>query len=55
MSKSNVKWVFLVLIVGYFVLLFFPEPETNFIAYFITATLFVLFVIILLLKPQRKK
>jgi len=41
------------LIVGLIILFFFPEPETNFIAYIATAIVFIVLTIILF-KRSRK-
>jgi hypothetical protein len=44
----------LVLLVGFLILFFFPEPETNFFAYLGTALFFII-IILLLIKPKKKK
>jgi hypothetical protein len=41
------------LILGIVVLFFFPEPETNFIFYFITAMIFLIITIYLYKKFQK--
>ncbi|MBS3172054.1 LPXTG cell wall anchor domain-containing protein [Candidatus Woesearchaeota archaeon] len=51
--KTN-KLIISVLILGYLVLLFFPNPEDNFIAYFSIMLLFIA-IIIFLLKKRKKK
>jgi len=45
----------LVVILGFFILLFFPSPETNFFAYIGVFLLFILIVIWLALKKNKKK
>lgn len=42
------------IILGIIVLFFFPEPETNFLAYFGTALFFIVIVILLVIKSRRK-
>ena len=44
-----------VIIIGFIVLLFFPEPETNFLAYITTALFFVVITIVLLIFSLKKK
>jgi len=41
------------LILGLITLFFFPEPETNFIAYLITAIFFIILTIILFKKFEK--
>jgi len=45
----------IVIIIGLITLFFFPEPETNFLAYAGTALLFIIVVIFLIIKSRRKK
>ncbi len=45
--------IIIVAILGFFVLLFFPEPQTNFLAYLITALFFVV-VIVIMVKLKNK-
>ena len=47
--------ILVVLIIGFIVLFFFPEPETNFLAYVGTALFFVIIVVLLIIKSRRKK
>lgn len=49
--KTN-KLIIPVLIIGYFVLLLFPNPEDNFILYFLTMLLIIGIVIFLLIKRK---
>jgi len=44
--------ILLVILIGILVLFFFPEPETNFLAYAGTALAFIIFIIYLI---RRKK
>ncbi|MBL7059340.1 hypothetical protein ISS08_02715 [Candidatus Pacearchaeota archaeon] len=45
-------WV-LSLIIGLIVLFFFPEPETNFLSYFLTAIFFIVLTIMLFKKFKK--
>ncbi|MBT7902630.1 hypothetical protein HN587_02130 [Candidatus Woesearchaeota archaeon] len=45
----------LIVVVGILVLFFFPEPETNFIAYVGTALFFTLLTVFLIFWQKRKK
>jgi hypothetical protein len=45
----------IVLIIGLIVLFFFPEPETNFLAYVGTALFLVIILVLLIIKSRRKK
>jgi len=45
----------IVIIIGLITLFFFPEPETNFLAYAGTALFFIIVVIFLIIKSRRKK
>lgn len=52
------KIIYLILVaifIGLIVLFFFPEPETNFIAYVGTALFFIIVIIFLIIKSKRKK
>jgi hypothetical protein len=42
-------------IIGIMVLFFFPEPETNFLAYSLTALFFIIVTVLLIIKFKRKK
>jgi len=44
----------IVILIGLVVLFFFPEPETNFIAYFGTALSFIIITIFLIIKSKIK-
>ena len=44
----------IIILIGFAVLFFFPEPETNFLAYMGTALLFVVITIILLFKNKKR-
>ena len=44
-----------IVIIGVTVLFFFPEPETNFLAYVGTALLFIVLTIFLIVWQKRKK
>ncbi len=55
--SMNMKPVYLILsvvILGLAVLFFFPEPETNYLAYVGTASFFLAVVIFLLIRGRRK-
>jgi hypothetical protein len=43
----------IVVMIGFAALFFFPEPETNFLAYAGTALLFIILVVILLIRQRR--
>jgi membrane protein YdbS with pleckstrin-like domain len=43
-----------VIILGFTVLFFFPEPESNFLAYFATALFFIILTIFLIIFGKRK-
>lgn len=45
--------VSVVVVVGFFVLLFFPEPESNFLMYMSTALAFVGLITFILLKNKK--
>jgi len=45
----------IIVITGIIVLFFFPEPETNFLAYAGTALFFIIIIVLLILKSRRKK
>lgn len=45
----------LVILIGLVILFFFPEPETNFLAYLGTALLFIIIIIFLTIKSKVKK
>jgi len=45
----------IVIIIGLITLFFFPEPETNFLAYTGTALFFIALLIFLIIKSRRKK
>ena len=45
----------IVILLGLITLFFFPEPETNFFVYVGTALVFIAIIILLILKPRRKK
>jgi len=45
----------IVIIIGLITLFFFPEPETNFLAYAGTALFFIAIIILLIIKSRRKK
>jgi len=44
----------IIIIIGFAILFFFPEPETNFIAYLGTALFFIILIIFLLIKNKRR-
>jgi len=52
--KSNFL-IPIVIVIGLIVLFFFPEPETNFLAYVGTALLFIALIIFLIVWQKRKK
>jgi len=52
--KSNFL-IPIVIVIGLIVLFFFPEPETNFLAYVGTALLFIALTIFLIVWQKRKK
>lgn len=52
MMKKD-KLIPIVIILGFIILFFFPEPQTNFLAYLGTALVFVFLVISLAKKKQR--
>jgi len=43
-----------VVIIGLAILFFFPEPETNFIAYAGTALFFILLTVFLIIRTKKK-
>ncbi|MFH1327048.1 MAG: hypothetical protein ABIH59_02895 [archaeon] len=45
----------IIILIGLAILFFFPEPETNFIAYFGTALFFIIIIIFLIIKSRNKK
>ena len=45
----------IIVIIGLIVLFFFPEPETNFLAYIGTALFFIVIIFLLIIKSRRKK
>lgn len=45
----------IVILIGLLILFFFPEPETNFIAYFGVFLFFVIIVIILIILSKKNK
>ena len=45
----------IVVIVGLAVLFFFPEPESNFLAYMGTALFFIALIVVLIIWKRRKK
>jgi len=47
------KYWIISLIIGLIILFFFPEPETNFPAYFVTAVFFIILTIILFKKNKK--
>lgn len=47
--------VFGLLIIGLIVLFFFPEPETNFIAYVLTGLFFIILIIITIIWQRKNK
>lgn len=52
---KNKYFIQAVAILGLGVLFFFPEPETNFLAYFGTALFFALLILALILRQRKKK
>ncbi|MBS3073591.1 hypothetical protein J4465_02240 [Candidatus Pacearchaeota archaeon] len=54
-SKKINYWIPIVIIIGLLTLFFFPEPETNFLAYVGTALFFILIIIFLSRKTKKKK
>lgn len=52
--KTN-YFIPIIAILGIIVLFFFPEPETNFLAYVGTALFFVIITVLLIIKSRRKK
>jgi len=44
-----------VILIGFVTLFFFPEPETNFLAYLGTALFFIILIIFLIILHRRKK
>jgi len=47
-------WI-LSLIVGLIILFFFPEPQTNFIAYSVTAIFFIILTVVLSKKQKKRE
>ena len=47
------KYLVSVVVIGFFVLLFFPEPESNFLMYMSTALTFVVLITFILLKNKK--
>jgi len=45
----------IVILIGLVVLFFFPEPETNFLAYVATALFFILLVVFLIIRSRKDK
>ena len=45
----------LMIIIGFLTLFFFPEPETNFLWYFLTGLAFIFIIIILITKSKKEK
>ena len=45
----------LIILIGIAVLFFFPEPETNFLAYIGTALIFIMLIIFSIIWEKRKK
>jgi len=45
----------LIILIGIVVLFFFPEPETNFLAYIGTALIFIMLTIFSIIWEKRKK
>jgi len=45
----------LIILIGIAVLFFFPEPETNFLAYISTALIFIMLTIFSIIWEKRKK
>jgi hypothetical protein len=45
----------IVIIIGIVTLFFFPEPETNFLAYLGTALFFIILIIFLIIWNKKKK
>jgi L-asparagine transporter-like permease len=45
----------LIILIGIVVLFFFPEPETNFLAYIGTALIFIMLTIFSIIWKKRKK
>jgi uncharacterized membrane protein YbhN (UPF0104 family) len=45
----------IILFIGLVILFFFPEPETNFFAYFGTALIFIIIIVFLIIKYKNKK
>jgi len=52
--KSN-YFIPIIVVIGLAILLFFPEPETNFIAYIGTALFFVILIITLIVWNKGKE
>jgi len=45
----------IIVIIGLIVLFFFPEPETNFLAYIGTALFFIIITVLLIIKSRKKR
>jgi hypothetical protein len=43
------------ILMGLVILFFFPEPETNFLAYFGTALSFIILITFLIIKSKKRK
>jgi hypothetical protein len=50
-----INFVPIVILIGLAVLFFFPEPETNFLAYVATALLFIALVVFLIIRSRKDK
>ncbi len=52
---NNKVLIAITVIIGYFTLLFFPEPETNFLFYLLTAFFFLGIILYLIFKDKNSK
>lgn len=50
-----INFIPFIIVIGLIVLFFFPEPETNFLAYLGTALFFIMLVILLIILEKRKR
>jgi len=50
-----INFVPIVILIGLAVLFFFPEPETNFLAYVATALIFIALVVFLIIRSRKDK
>jgi len=52
--KINKNIIILLAILGFLILFFFPEPETNFLVYIATMLFFVFLIVFLIIKSKQK-